>query len=151
MPESKSLSLRGIATKALLLLKKGANREIAVCDEEQRPYLMNGVTPGGKAIAMLNDFEPATPNIVVWSGKDTSPNIDVLTWGAGHYLIKVARNIGSTSFSYLPITLLNNNNYQCGGYAPLFNLSIRTYNDMLFAFSGTSYTEILEIKKVSDL
>ena len=58
--ESKSLSLRGSATKAELDTKTGVTREMAVCDEEQRFYLMNGSTPGGKPVAMLSDLKETT-------------------------------------------------------------------------------------------
>lgn len=58
--ESKSLSLRGSATKSQLNTKTGSAREIAICDEEQRLYLMDGITPGGKPCAMMSDIPPLT-------------------------------------------------------------------------------------------
>jgi hypothetical protein len=53
--QSRSLALRHAPTLAKNKTLVGEKREITICDEDNRPYLHDGETPGGHALALVGD------------------------------------------------------------------------------------------------
>lgn len=153
--ESIPLALRGKATKAEFETKKGIAREIAICDEDGRAYLMDGETLGGKPIAMLSDVIKVPNEVVVWSGSPVSSGVNFVnfltTHGAGMYRVTATRSTNNNSISTIPIVLMSTLNYQVGNYAPLFDISIRTYNGKMYAYANDNLTNIIKITKISGI
>lgn len=102
-----------------------------------------GLVSGADLGQLGGSFKSWVP---VWSGSATAVALTGFYTTPGFYRIKVARSASVTSsHSFIDILLTGVDDYQTGGYAPLFDLSVRTYNGSLYGWASGAQTPILQI------